>query len=208
MKKERWTLLLVVLGLVMVASAPVTGDDGGGYFTLSVQLEQSGKLVDSLDALNKIQDDRSDSYMVTLRKGWLLYSLGRYEESVVQYRKAIKARPESLEARLGVMLPLLAWKKWVDVEKVGLEALALDGKNYLAHSRLAYAYYNLERWSKAEEHYKAVVDLYPGDVEMRSGYGWSLFKQGKFEAARTQFKEILQLFPAHSASLEGLRLCP
>mgnify|MGYP002641448838 CR=1 FL=1 len=208
MSKERMTVWLVALGLSLVASAPVSGDDQGGYYTLSVQLEQNGKVADALDALTKIIDDRKGSYMVTLRKGWLLYNLGKYKDSIKQYKLAMQSKPDSLEAKLGVMLPMMAKRQWLDVEKVALDALKLDPKNYLAQSRLAYTYYNLQRWGKAEVHYAVLVELYPGDVDMRSGYGWSLFKQGKHEAAKKQFQLILQYSPTHSAALEGMRQCP
>ena len=208
MSKERMTVWLVALGLSLLASAPVSGDDQGGYYTLSFELEGKGKYEDALDALTKIQGERKGSYMVTLRKGWLLYNLGKYKNSISHYKLAIQSKPGSLEAKLGLMLPLMAKRQWLDVEKVALDALKLDPKNYLAHSRLAYSYYNLQRWGKAEQHYAVIVELYPGDVDMRSGYGWSLFKQGKHEEAKREFKQILRYSPTHSAALEGMRQCP
>jgi len=208
MKKQLLTTCCATLLFVLVATPSVAEDEQARHFASSVELETKGKYQDALDSLLKVTDQRKNSYMYHLRKGWLLYLLGKYDDSITAYKAAIAKDSGSLEAKLGIIVPQLAARKWVDAERAALEVLKLDARSYLGLSRLAYAYYNLTRYSDAEKAYKRVVDLYPGDVDMRSGYAWALFKQGKYEAAKKEFKHILRFAPKHSASLQGIGLCP
>lgn len=207
----RLKFLIAVVALASVAlvsTITVAGDEQAGYFAKSVELETKGKYQEALDALEKVTDGRRTGYIFHLRKGWLLYLLGKYVDSVKSYEAAIAKEPASVEAMLGIMQPQLATRRWVDVERMALKVLKLDPMNYLANSRLAYALYTVTRFHDAQKAYKKVVDHYPGDVEMRSGYGWSLFKQGKYEEAKVQFKKILDIAPTHAAALEGMKYCP
>jgi tetratricopeptide (TPR) repeat protein len=199
---------LAGLLLVMASSVSVAEDEASNRFQKSVELETQEKYQEALSELEKISGPRAKGYMYSLRRGWLLYLLGKYDKSINAYQKALTSNSGSVEAGLGIMLPQLAARRWLDAEKTGLKILALDNANYLANSRLAYACYNLGRYADAAKYYKKVLDLYPGDIDMRSGYGWSLFKQGKYPAAKAEFKTILQVSPKHSAALEGIGLCP
>ncbi len=84
-------------------------------------------------------------------------------------------------------------------------ALAIDPHNYLALSRKAYAQYMLGRYAEAATTYRAVPDLYPSDVEMRSGLGWSLLKAGRGDAA-AEFRQVLDLAPEYATAKTGLEM--
>jgi predicted RNA polymerase sigma factor len=45
---------------------------------------------------------RRSAYVVTLRRAWLLYRLGRFAESVEVYGRAIALAPAAVEPRLGM----------------------------------------------------------------------------------------------------------
>ncbi len=194
--------------LALTASVSRAADEQQSLFEQSVALETEQRYQEALDALNRMTGNQAHSYVVELRRGWLYYLLADYDASVVAYRRAASLEAESVEARLGLMLPQLAARRWVDAEKTGLEVTRIDPENYLANSRLAYAYYNLTRYKEAAAFYARVLAHYPGDTEMRSGYAWSLFKLGRYQAAKEEFKRILALSPNHQAALEGINLCP
>ncbi len=199
---------MAAMMLVLVASVGRAGGEQQGYFEQSVTLEREQKYQEALDMLNKITGPTAHEYMVELRRGWLNYLLADHEGSIVAYRRAVRLDSDSVEAKLGLMLPQLAARKWVDAETTGLAVIRLDPENYLANSRLAYVYYNLTRYRDAAGYYARVVKRYPGDLEMRSGYAWSLFMQRRQESARLEFKKILAVSPGHKAALRGLKLCP
>jgi len=199
------------IAALLLATAPTmsaAADEQADHYQKSVELEAALKYGDALAELQRMTGPRADSYMFHLRKGWLLYLLGKNEDAVAAYKTAAAKEADSVEARLGIMMPQLAARRWLDAEKTGLEVLKLDADNYLAGSRLAYTYYNLTRFDMAEKYYASVLKRYPGDIEMRSGYAWSLFKQGKYEQAKAEFRKILDVAPRHAASLEGIGLCP
>ena len=208
MKFELIAAAFALALLVFMPSHPATGDEQADLYQKSVDFEVDKKYQESLDELEKISGALKSSYAFQLRKGWLLYLLGKYEKAITSYKAAVAKEPRSVEALLGLMPPQMAVRKWVDAEKTGKRILKLDPGSYLANSRLAYIYYSLTRFDEAEKYYKKLVNHYPGDVEMRSGYGWSLFKQGNYEEAKVQFKKIIAFAPKHAAALEGLKYCP
>lgn len=209
MKRNEWIAIVVaVVLLVGGARIGAAEDPDAARYQESVDLETEGKYGDALTALAKITGPRGNDYMYNLRRGWLLYLTGDYDEAIKAYTWSTKLEPLSIEARLGLMLPQLAARKWLDAVSTGRGILKFDAENYLANSRVAYAYYNLGRWKDAETYYKTVLESYPSDTDMRSGYAWSLFKQGRHSDAKRQFKMILEVAPKHAAAIEGIKLCP
>ena len=209
MKRNEW-LAIMVAAVVMVGGARIgaANDPDAARYQASVDLETQGKYKDALSALEGITSSRSNQYMFHLRRGWLLYLTGDFDGAIGEYVRATKQEPLSIEARLGLMLPQLAARKWLDAVSTGRGILKLDSGNYLANSRVAYAYYNLGRWKDAERYYKAVLQAYPGDTDMRSGYAWCLYKLGRHSSAKREFKAILEVAPKHTAAIEGIKLCP
>jgi tetratricopeptide (TPR) repeat protein len=209
MLKLEWiAAVTAALMLVLVASVGRAEGEQQGYFEQSVTLEGEGKYQEALDILNKITGPQAHNYIVELRRGWLAYMLADYDGSTNAYARAVRLNSDSVEAKLGLMLPQLAARKWVDAEKSGLSVIRVDPENYLANSRLAYVYYNLTRYRDAASYYARVIKRYPGDLEMRSGYAWSLFMQRRQESARVEFKKILAISPSHKGALKGIKLCP
>lgn len=195
------TLLTLLLHLAPPALA---ADPTAELYQESYALETAANYTRALARLEGIEAVGADAYTLPLRRGWLLYLLGRYDESIVAYRQAIAAEPEAIEARLGLTLPLLAQRQWRAVEGECRAALAVAPGNYLAQSRLAYALYSSGRYQEAEQAYAALVELYPADVDMRSGLGWAQLKQGKTQAARESFEAVLHIAPDHASAREGL----
>jgi tetratricopeptide (TPR) repeat protein len=209
MKRSEW-LAIVVAAVVLVGGARIgaADDEDAARYQKSVELETAGKYKDALSTLEGIRGSRTNTYMFHLRRGWLLYLTGEYDKAIDAYTRATKEEPLSIEARLGLMLPQLAARKWLDAVSTGRGILKLDAGNYLANSRVAYAYYNLGRWKDAEIYYRTVLQAYPGDTDMRSGYAWCLFKLGRHSDAKREFRAILEVAPKHAAAIEGIKLCP
>jgi NAD(P)-dependent dehydrogenase (short-subunit alcohol dehydrogenase family) len=53
---------------------------------------------------------------------------------------------------------------------------------------------------------KAGTKLYPADLEMRTGLGWSLYKLGRKVDAAKAFVQVLAIAPAHASAKQGLTL--
>ncbi len=209
MKKAELLAITGSLALLALLSTIAAADGSeSNPFSASVELEKQQKYKESLEELKKLSPAASESYLVHLRRGWLHYLLGANSDSIAAYTKADAQHPKSVEAKLGLMMPQLASKRWVDAQKTGMAILAIDPSNYLALSRVAYALYSMARFQEAEQYYGKVLALYPGDIDMRSGRAWSLLKLGRHQEAKKEFVYILSVSPQHPAAVEGINLCP
>ncbi|MGM0576715.1 MAG: tetratricopeptide repeat protein [Myxococcota bacterium] len=203
----RSILSLIWLALALLAApTAAAADRSADLFQQSYDQESAGRPADALETLERIEGEARDTYVFDLRRAWLLYRTGKHEESVKAYEAAVKRHPRAVEPRLGKMLPQMAMRRWLDAEKTAEAVLERDADNYLATSRLAFIRYSLGRYEKAAETYREVLALYPSDVEMKAGLGWSLLEQGRAADAAKRFEEILAVAPRHQGARKGLKL--
>ena len=217
--RSRW--LWIVLGLGALATgaslaqafSPASRDRSGqsvrnqasSAWQASYDAEAAGKLDLSLAALEELPGAARTGYLAQFRRGWLLYRLGSYADSVTAYRSAVSQEPAAVEARVGLQLPLLALAKWQELTQVAEDVLELDPQNYLSLQRLALAKFNLQRYPEAEAQYRRILLLYPGDIEMRVGLGWTLLRMGKPSEARAVFSQVLDVAGYHASATQGLQ---
>jgi tetratricopeptide (TPR) repeat protein len=197
----------MVVGCALSGLLPAeAGADGGApdLFQKSYDAEALGKVQDALTALDQLPAPQKDGYVAQLRRGWLEYKLGKNTEAVDAYNKASALQTSSVESRVGALAALMAARRWSEVEAPAKEVLKNDPGNYLANLRLAFAYYNLARYAESAALYKKLADMYPGDVEVRSGLGWALLKGGKAADAMKEFQAILEIAPKNALAREGL----
>jgi tetratricopeptide (TPR) repeat protein len=202
----RANVFTATLLLSALLAAPVHAADSDHY-RRSYQHEAKGDYAEALAEIDALPSASRRTYTYHLRRGWLLYLAGRHWDSIESYRKAIAVAPDAVEPLLGLMLPEAALRLWLDVIATGELVLDKDPLNYTALSRMAWANYGLGRHREATRLYRKLVRAYPSDVEMRTGLAWSLLKQGRTEAARTQFQHVLGIAPDHPSAKEGLAAC-
>jgi tetratricopeptide (TPR) repeat protein len=181
-------------------------EPGSEALIASYDSEAAGKLREALGALEQLPPGRKDSYLGWARRGWLLYRLGQHADSVESYKKAIAHAPRAVEPRLGILLPQLALHRWTDAELMAKEVLRMDPASYLATLRLAFAYYNLQRYPESAALYQKLRDLYPSDTDVRSGLSWALLKAGRNQEAAREFRDLLAISPRLVTAQEGLKL--
>ncbi len=205
MNTKHWVSLLllgVALGCgVAEAGAESTSD----LFQRSYDAEAAGKAAEALAALDALPAPVHDGYVADLRRGWLLYKLGRNPEAIDAYAAAARLEPRSVEARVGALLPQMAARRWADVETTARDALRIDPGNYLATLRMAFALYNLGRYPESEALYQRLAEMYPSDVEVRAGLGWARLKGGKAAEAAAAFRAVLDVAPRNALAAEGLK---
>jgi len=207
--QKRSLLTIVVLFGVLSFVSTTWGESAlpiSRIYQQSYEEEAKGNYQEAIFILAQASRSGDNSYLYHLRLGWLQYLASKYPDSVNSYRKAAILGKDSIEAKLGLMLPLMAQGKWSDAEKVAKEILSLEHLSYLANSRLAYIYYNLNQYQEAESYYRKILLYYPGDIEMQAGFAWSLLKQNKKEAAEKVFDEILRYVPNHVSANAGMKI--
>ena len=139
----------------------------------------------------------SDNEYALLRYAYLKNLQGEYGESIDYYKKAIKANPKSIDAKLGVTLPLLAQHRWREVKMYTLQVLTASHWNYTAHVRLMLAEEGMGKWSALAQHARDLAEAYPSDatalVYLARANAW----QGNVAAASVAYKQALVRTPGH-----------
>jgi tetratricopeptide (TPR) repeat protein len=171
----------------------------------SYTAEAAGQFQAAVQALTELPGPQRDGYLASFRRGWLLYRLNQHPASVAAYKLAAMAEPASIEARIGLLLPLMALTRWNDVAAIAEDVLKRDPENYLALQRLAFAKFSSEHFPEAEVLYRRLVEHYPSDIEMRAALGWVTFRMGKQTEAIALFKQVLEVSAEHVSANAGLR---
>lgn len=183
---------------------PASAADGA-QFQKSYDDETAGKLETALAALDGIGASGTAGYVAQLRRGWLLYRMGKHADAVKAYAKASALDPASVEAKVGALVPLGELRRWIDIEAMAREIVRKDPGNYTANLRLAFALYSQAKFADAEAAYRTVLAGAPSDVDARAGLGWSQLKLGRARDAQATFTELLGYAPKNALALEGMK---
>lgn len=163
----------------------------------SYQLEAAGKYSEAITAIDAVAANGADAEMKTLRRGWLYYLLGAYNESIREYRLAIDRNSRSVDARLGVIMPLLAQKRWREAEQGARAVLDLASNNYTALLRLAIAQEGQRDWPAMARTASILATTYPSDasayVYLARAHAWL----NRHEDAVAAYAAVLSRYPGH-----------
>ncbi len=161
----------------------------------SYNYEKIENYTDAIKALLPIFNEYPNGYTVNLRLAWLYYLNQNYANSLEHYDNAIKISPNSLEAKLGRLLPLLAQTKYDQVESEAFQILNVDYFNYFGNLRLIYALRLQEKYDTAEKIALKMLAIYPIDIKFLTEYALVKSAQGEAETAVRVFNDILILDP-------------
>jgi tetratricopeptide (TPR) repeat protein len=192
----------VFAGGIALSAAPQGVAD---LYRNSYRAEAENRPADALEAMKTIRTKTKDSYFVNVRLAWVAYLAARYSESEEAYKRAAKAQPKAIEAKLGLTLPLMAQKKWSELESACRAVLALDPKNNVARARLALAQYTLGNYPDAATTYRGLMADYPGELDHQTGLGWALARMGRTKDAKALFEAVLAVSPDNPNALAGMK---
>ena len=173
-------------------------------FRESIQLEKDGEYADAAAILKKSY--KKDSYEYNLRLGWLDYLSGQYTESTTFYQKALTLKPMSIEARNGIVYPLIALGKTNEASKIYLEILDISPNETNANYRLGLIYYQQQKYKEAEKHLNRIINIYPFDYDTLVLLAWNYFQMGKSNEAKILFQKALLFKPDDESATQGLKL--
>jgi tetratricopeptide (TPR) repeat protein len=202
-------LAIVIVSTCLTPGAARADERVADLYRQSYAAEATGNYTGALDAMESIAGRIGrDDYVATLRVGWLFYLAGRYQDAAISYSRAVQMEPQAIEPKVGIMLPLMAQRRWKDAERYGSEILKTAPGESVVQGRMAYIQFMLGNYEKAAAGYRAVLAAYPANVEMRAGLAWSLLKLSRFQEAKAEFDRVLAVAPDHASAKEGRGLIP
>jgi len=151
-------------------------------------------------AINVLKNISSNNELVNLRRGWLNYLKGSHSKSIEHYKKAIKSNNLSLDARLGIILPLLEQQRWREAASNANKVLNVAPWNYYAHVRLMQTEEALKEWEKLFKHSDEVHQRYPSDATVLVYMARASHKLGNKKQAKDLYNKVIELIPGHFES--------
>ncbi len=151
----------------------------------------------AIKALDIAANQDPGNELLWLRRGWLNYLAGNHSKSIEHYKKAMSVNSQSLEARLGVILPLMAQQRWREAMLEANNVLETAPWNYHAHIRLMTCEEALKQWPALEKHAQQVSARYPTDAGVWVFLGRARHQAGNRDGAGKAYEKVLQLIPGH-----------
>jgi tetratricopeptide (TPR) repeat protein len=162
------------------------------------QYDNAAKVMGSI-----IKNNPKNNFAVS-RRGWLNYLRGAHNDSIRDYQKSLDINPESLDARLGLLLPLIAQQRWREVSSNANKALKIAPWNYYAHVRLMISEEGEKKWDTLAKHARKVSQRYPSDatvlVYLARANDW--MKNNK--EARRAYERVLERVHGHIEATQYL----
>ncbi|MBI4766429.1 MAG: tetratricopeptide repeat protein [Deltaproteobacteria bacterium] len=208
-------IIFLVIGLFLnlgygstlkAEEGPALNKDYQKSFQTSYAMGLNNKYDEAIAPLLKLYRKYPSDYIVNVRLGYLYYLKGDFKVSVDYYEKGVHIQPKAVEPYQGILLPLMGRKDYKESIKWGQRALKIDPLNYTVLSTVAYACYLNEDYKNATLYYLRLTELYPADVTMRVGLGWSYLKTGDKIKARKEFIQVLNLSPTNQLAFTGYDL--
>lgn len=162
----------------------------------SYALESAGKYSEAEQPLDTAVNG-PEAEFAWMRRGWLSYRDGRYNEAVSHYKRAMARNPQSLEARNGIVLPLLAQQRWREAAIHARQVIAESSWDYTAHVRLLIAEEGQRDWRGMAAHAQDLTQRYPSDatvwVYLARAHAW----QSNVKEAKAAYRRVLARIPGH-----------
>ena len=173
-------------------------------WTESYRLEALSQYDNAAKVMGSIIKNNPKNNFAVSRRGWLNYLRGVHNESIRDYQKALDINPKSLDARLGLLLPLIAQQRWREVSSNANKALKVAPWNYYAHVRLMVSEEGEKKWDTLAKHARNVSQRYPSDatvlVYLARANDW--MKNNK--EARRAYEKVLERVPGHIEATQYL----
>ena len=175
-----------------------------GWKVLGAVLKQTGKVIDSLTAMQKSAQIAPQDAEAHNNLGVTLQELGRLDEALASYTQAIALKPDYAEAHSNLGNTLQELGRLDEAEASFTQAIALKPDFELAHYNLGNTLKELERYNEAEASYIQAIALKPDYVEAHSNLGITLKELGKLNEAEASYKQAIALKPAYAEAHSNL----
>ena len=195
----KMVLLVIMFGfLVCTGSVGASEDPWQQSYSLEEKLDYAGAAM----VLQSILKKNSKHEFALTRYAWLSYLQKEYNVSKDYYEKALSINPQSLDAQLGITLPLMAQGRWQEASNYAKKTLQIAPYQYYAHIRLMACEEALLEWNALLDHADKISHYYPADATILVYKARAASVKGKVTIAVETYKAVLERSPGH---LEAIR---
>lgn len=170
----------------------------------SYDLEQAKDYKRAAQVLFPVLRQSPNHELLWLRLGWLSYLSENYNDSIKYYTRALNINPYSIDARLGLTLPLLAQSRWKEAAIYARQVIAISAWNYYAHIRLMASEAGQLEWEVLQDHAAAVALHYPSDPTVFAYLALAYAMQSERAKAILTYNQVLERSPDNKEALNYL----
>jgi len=199
-KQSHRLTLLTVFTLLM--SNNIFADE----WTDSYKLEAKGNFSAAAAVLKPFLTKKPINEFALLRHAWLNYSSRNYNDAIRDYQQALTLNPNSLDARLGLILPMMAQGRWREAALHATKVLDVAPWQYYAHIRLMACEEAMQQWNILENHASKVAERYPSDATIQVYLARAYISTGKTERALASYKRVKEMIPEHIEAIRFLNM--
>jgi tetratricopeptide (TPR) repeat protein len=203
MKKE--LIIHIAISMLYTSSFLVKGNEIDDIWTQTFNLERQGEYAKAAAIIEPLLNGDENREYVLLRYAWLAYQQRNHNDAVRYYKQALKINPASIDARLGLSLPLLAQSDWNTAEVYLRQIVTISPWNYTAHSRLFACEEGLQQWEQLASHADAFSRHYPGDATALVYLARAKHKIGDKVTANEVYQQVLIRMPTHIEAINYTR---
>jgi tetratricopeptide (TPR) repeat protein len=209
--QKLYTILFFTIAVFLVyfgtKALTMPQDEKITVFNSSLKDEVNGNYTEAVNKIMKIYDKNKDNYLINLRLGWLNYLKGSFDQSKKYYRTALHLSGEkSIEAYIGITLPLAALEEWDEIRNTYSKILKLDPDYYTANLRLGQIYLQNGDYNNARNYLEKAYTPYQSEYEVNLSLGWTYYYLGNKQRAKDLFTTALMLSPNDTLAAQGYNL--
>lgn len=172
----------------------------------SYALEASGQYEQAAAVLVPLLNHSASSEFALLRYGWLNYLQGHYNDAIRAYDRALNRNTRSIDARLGMTLPLMVQQRWREASKYAKQVIAVSPWNYAAHERLMACEEGLKKWETLAKHARDLSSYYPSSAAPYVYLARAELWLGNTNKAHDAYQQVLERQTNHIEALRYLKV--
>jgi tetratricopeptide (TPR) repeat protein len=175
-----------------------------GWKVLGIVLKQTGRVIDSLAAMQKSVQLAPQDAEARYNLGNTLEELGRLDEAEASYTQAIALKPDFAEAHSNLGHTLEELGRLDEAEASYTQAIALKPDFAEAHHNLGNTLIGLGRLDEAEASYTQAIALKPDFAEAHYNLGSTLEELGRLDEAEASYTQAIALKPDYAEAHSNL----
>lgn len=123
------------------------------------------------------------------------------------YLRALQLDRQNVEYQIGLSAALLKMKRYQEALSISQDALTRAPDNYYVHSNLATAYFQLQAFAQAAEHFRWIIQQRPETTIAYYFLGICYDKLKEYELALAAYERFLQVADAgqHQMEIDNVR---